>query len=128
MRNQVLGLQFQEVHHVGIRQGERLHIFKVGTVFVVIAMLLAMVQVPVLAKGTVPAVSTDKADYQPGGTVTVKGSGFAAGASYDVVIMLPDGSYHKGPGGTYSANKKPKDATITVTDSIGRTRNGDKPG
>ena len=38
-----------------------------------------------------PTVVTDKADYSPGETVTVFGSGFTPDMDYDVPVVRPDG-------------------------------------
>src|SRR5262245_51939407 len=43
-------------------------------------------------------VTTDQADYSPEQIVTVSGNGFAPSASYDVVVIRPDGSIVKGDG------------------------------
>jgi hypothetical protein len=45
-----------------------------------------------------PSIWTDKADYAPNETVTIYGSGFAPGASYDVPVIRPDGSIVTGDG------------------------------
>jgi len=59
-----------------------------------LAMLLAGFQ-PAAAQS--PVVTTDKADYAPGETVTITGSNFLVG-SYDIPVIRPDGTIVKGDG------------------------------
>jgi len=48
-----------------------------------------------------PVVTTDKADYAPGETVTISGSGFSTSSSYDIPVIRPDGTIVKGGGSTF---------------------------
>jgi hypothetical protein len=45
-----------------------------------------------------PVLSTDKADYFSGETVTITGTGFAADTDYDFPIIRPDGTIVLGDG------------------------------
>ncbi len=45
-----------------------------------------------------PAVSTDKANYNPFETVTITGTGFSPSTNYDVAVIRPDGSIVTGDG------------------------------
>ena len=45
-----------------------------------------------------PTLTTDKADYMPGETVHIAGTGFVPGVAYDIPVIRPDGSIVKGDG------------------------------
>ena len=45
-----------------------------------------------------PILSTDKADYSPGETVPIAGTGFLPNAAYTIVVTRPDGSIVMGDG------------------------------
>ncbi|MDD1743997.1 MAG: hypothetical protein LUO85_05155, partial [Methanomassiliicoccales archaeon] len=62
--------------------------------------MAVMIALPsgVVATSSNPVISTDKADYSPGETVIINGSGFVPNLLYDVAIIRPDGSIVKGDG------------------------------
>jgi hypothetical protein len=66
----------------------------------VVAILIAMTAALFVVRGSTaaPVVTTDKADYYSGETVTVTGVGFAPSTTYDVPIIRPDGSIVHGDG------------------------------
>jgi hypothetical protein len=65
-------------------------ITSVLTIAVISTLMLSMVFVVPLASAAGATVWTDKADYTPGDTVTIFGSGFSADANVTVTITRPD--------------------------------------
>src|SRR5688572_784661 len=72
----------------------RIAIFKLIDILVILTMVLASpmnVAAAAMAQDSVPSLETDKADYAPGESATVTGSGFAAD-NYVLVAKEADGS------------------------------------
>ena len=59
--------------------------------------MISIFMIPAIGD-TSPRVWTDKADYAPGDTVVISGSGFAANVDLLVRVTRPDGSVIKGDG------------------------------
>ncbi len=74
-----------------------LRLIRLGAVLAVLALALLLALRVFTGQGA-PVVTTDKADYYSGETVTVTGTGFAANTSYDIPITRPNGSIVKGDG------------------------------
>jgi hypothetical protein len=64
----------------------------------VVALAALGVDWTVSARAQAASVTTDKADYAPGETVTISGSGFAAATAYAVPVIRPDGTIVRGDG------------------------------
>jgi uncharacterized repeat protein (TIGR01451 family) len=62
------------------------------------ALLITSLLLTILPVNTTPIIWTDKADYNPGETATVYGSGFIPHAFYDIPMIRPDGSIVLGDG------------------------------
>jgi hypothetical protein len=60
------------------------------TIAAISTLMLSMVFVAPLATAAGAAVWTDRADYTPGDTATIFGSGFSAGANVTIMITRPD--------------------------------------
>lgn len=72
-------------------RGHRISVGRVVTTLVAVLSLLAVPAFTAWADTGGPAISTDQADYAPGSTVTLTGSGWAAGESVHVTVDDNDG-------------------------------------
>ena len=64
----------------------------------VLGSLFLIGSLPNAFAGDSPTVWTDKADYWPEETVTITGTGFNPGQSYDIIVIRPDYSVVTGDG------------------------------
>src|ERR1051325_3011947 len=59
-------------------------------------LLMSLLGAAALARFAGPTVSTDKADYRPGSTVQISGSGFAANDTITLQVVHTDGTNDAG--------------------------------
>jgi hypothetical protein len=88
-----------------------------GRIAVLLGALLVLTSLAVgPATAGVATLATDKPDYQPGEIVHLTGTGYSAGASYDVPVRRPDGSIIIGDGsGTAGWDTVVADASGNLT-------------
>ncbi|NIO61080.1 MAG: hypothetical protein GTO35_00255, partial [Gammaproteobacteria bacterium] len=71
---------------------------------IAVLLLFALIQLVAISispsQASTAAIWTDKADYTPGETVTVMGTGFVPNAYYDIPVIRPDGTIVPGDGST----------------------------
>jgi hypothetical protein len=72
-------------------------LLKSKTQWFTIALFLTLILISLSSAHATASVQTDKSDYSPGDTVTIYGSGFAAGATVTVTVVRPDGSTNPPP-------------------------------
>jgi len=66
---------------------------------IILCLALLFTATPILVgQASTAVIWTDKADYTPGETVTISGSGFNLNAYYDIPVIRPDGSIVLGDG------------------------------